>query len=94
MGFKAPTLPRESGAFAKGNSERADAKEVHEEMKKIYDAGKQNHNLTWMIRDAEAAARAPPSITRGLVLGDNRRLPRSREYLEERTDISEVDLQK
>lgn len=85
---RAPTLPRDSATFARENPERADAKEVHEEMKKIFDAGKQNQDLTWMIRDAEAAARGPPTITRGLAPSDNTRPP-ANGSIDYRTEVSQ-----
>lgn len=85
-----PTLPPASPGFANENLGRADAKEVDEEMKKIIDAGRQSLDFTWMIRDAEAAARGPPDITKGLAAGDNRRPSRSQESLEYETDVSEI----
>ncbi|KAK1722435.1 uncharacterized protein BDZ83DRAFT_418964 [Colletotrichum acutatum] len=88
-----PTQPLDSDASARENPERADAKEVYEKMKSIFDAGEQN-DLIWMIRDAKASARGPPTITRGLAPGDSRRPPRTRESLENITEISDVSLQK
>ncbi|KAK1547678.1 protein kinase domain-containing protein [Colletotrichum paranaense] len=62
---RARTLPPDSAAPVKEKPGRADSIEVHEEMENIFDAGKQKTDVTWMIRDAEAGARGPPTITRG-----------------------------
>ncbi|KAK1706682.1 hypothetical protein BDP67DRAFT_493934 [Colletotrichum lupini] len=67
-------LRRATADMSEEVPERADAKEVYEEMERIFDAGKQNQGLAWMVRDREASARGPPIITRGLASGDNRRL--------------------
>ncbi|KAK1483651.1 protein kinase domain-containing protein [Colletotrichum tamarilloi] len=73
-------LRRATADMSEEIPERADAKEVYEEMERIFDAGKQNQGLAWMVRDREASARGPPIITRGLAASDNKRLSRAREF--------------
>lgn len=83
-------LIRQATDFSEELPQRADAKEVHKEMQKIFDANEQNKDPTWMTRDTEASARGPPNISKGLAPGDSRRPPRTRESLENITDVGQI----
>ncbi|EXF75137.1 heterokaryon incompatibility protein [Colletotrichum fioriniae PJ7] len=82
----------ESGAPLNENPERADAREVYEEMKKIFEAVEEGQDLIWMNKDgiAKAAQRGLPTLTPSLAPDGTERSLLKSNPAEYRTDLNNV----